>query len=84
MANLNRYYFNEKGMRLDCAQGENKKGEWVKFEDIKEFLKPAHNGDYAKCANYLIGMFDWLQEKVTEQDIVDVLKLHIPVVKHCA
>ena len=47
MSNLKRYYFNSDGMRLDCAQCDNQHGEWVKFEDIKEVLKPSYNR--AKC-----------------------------------
>lgn len=54
-------------------------GYGCKYEGECDYQRPkitAHNSDYAKCAHYLIGMFDWLQGTVTEQDIVEVLKKH--------
>ena len=55
MSNLKRYAFKE----YDCFSGpifsESEAGTPVKFDDIKELLKPAHNSDYTKCASDIIG-----------------------------
>lgn len=48
MSNLNRYYWHFDGMHLDVAQSDNQCGQWVKFDDIKGFLKPSHNSASAE------------------------------------
>lgn len=51
--------------------------EWLELKLAKaESNLKALNSDYAKCANYIIGMFDWRQGEVTGKDIVEVLKRH--------
>ena len=49
MKNLNRYYFHKDGMRMDMAQNPNQRGEWVKFSDIKDILKPTTNNGSMPC-----------------------------------
>jgi len=43
MANLKRYNITDSSMYYGPEIDENKNGEWVKFDDVKEFLKTPHN-----------------------------------------
>jgi hypothetical protein len=54
MSNLKRYSYTSEGMVSDEELGI-VGGAFVKFDDIKEFLKPAHNSDYTKCVSDIIG-----------------------------
>jgi len=47
MANLTRYNLWKSSTRVEGKPFVSPQGEWVKFEDVKELLKPAQNSDYA-------------------------------------
>ena len=47
---------------LDCA--------------IKQAQNTSYNSDYAKCADDILLLFDWIQKYVTIYDVMKVLKKH--------
>jgi hypothetical protein len=58
MSNLKRYTMvirrDENGFATPVLKVR-QKGEVLKFDEVKEFLKPEHNSDYTKCASDIIG-----------------------------
>jgi len=64
---------------------ENYGGVWVKFDDIKEFLKPAHNTDYmaalVKIKKIIHGRGDTVTKVGKVSDLI--ASLNFPKAENC-
>ena len=61
MSNLTRYKIYNRGFRLGIELVDDNDGEFVKFDDIKEFLKPAANIDYTAVLE--VEIKHWIKEQ---------------------